>query len=483
MYDNIKRNLSMLMDFYEITMSNGYFQSSLKDTVCVFDLYYRKNPDNNGYAIFAGLEQLIDNIQNLAFNDDDIEYLREHNKFNEEFLSYLKNFKFTSDIYSVKEGTPVFPNEPILVVKGPIIEAQLIETLALVSINHQTLIATKANRIVNSAKGKDIYEFGSRRAQGYDAAILGARASYIGGVSATSCVLSGKMFDIPIFGTMAHSWVQMFDTEYEAFEKYASLYPDNCILLLDTYSTINSGIVNAIRVFDEVLKPLGKRPIAVRIDSGDLSYLSKIVRERLDNSGYTDVKISVSNGLDEYLIREILLQNPNIDSFGVGENLITSHSNPVLGGVYKLVAVISQSGQVIPKIKVSETIEKISTPGFKKLYRIKNHENNMSFADYICNYDEDVEDLNEITIFDPVATWKKKTFSNVYLEPLHHTIFKGGVLVYDCPTINEIREYCKNELETIWDEMKRLEFPHKYYVDLSVKVYETKKRLLDDISK
>lgn len=477
---NIKRNLSMLMDFYEMTMSNGYFHSSLKNKVCVFDMFYRKNPDNGGYAIFAGLEQLIDNIKNFKFCDDDINYLKEQNKFSDEFLEYLRNFKFSCDIYSVKEGSPIFPNEPILIVKGPVIEAQLIETMALLSINHQTLIATKANRIVNSARGKKVFEFGSRRAQGYDASVLGARASYIGGISATSCVLSGQLFNIPVFGTMAHSWVQMFDSEYLAFKKYAELYPDNCILLIDTYNTLKSGIKNAIKVFDDVIKPLGKRPVAVRIDSGDLAYLSKKVRYELDLAGYEDVGISVSNGLDEYLIRDILLQDAKIDSFGVGENLITSRSTPVLGGVYKLVAVIDEHNNVIPKIKISETIEKISTPGFKKVYRIKSKETNMSLADYICDISEDVENINNITVFDPIATWKKKTFNNVYLEPLLHKIFDNGVLIYDCPTVKEIKEYCEKELETIWDESKRLEFPHKYYVDLSQKVYDTKKQLLEN---
>ncbi|MGL5972486.1 MAG: nicotinate phosphoribosyltransferase [Oscillospiraceae bacterium] len=476
---NLPRNLTLLMDFYELTMSNGYLKNQFKDTICIFDVYYRKNPDNGGFCIFAGLEQLVYNIQNLKFTDDDIKYLKNKNLFTENFLDYLKNFKFSCDIWSIKEGTPIFPNEPIMTIKGPIIEAQLIETITLLSINHQTLVATKANRLVRSANGKKVFEFGTRRAQGYDSAILGSRAAYIGGCHGTSCTISGRDFNVPTFGTMAHSWVQMFDSEYEAFHAYASTYPDNCTLLVDTYNTLKSGIPNAIKVFNDVLKPLNKRPQCIRIDSGDLAYISKQARQMLDKAGFSDVEITVSNSLDEYLIRDIMLQGAFVDGFGVGENLITSSANPVLGVVYKLVA-IEKGGNIIPKIKVSETLEKISTPSFKKLYRIKNKETNMSLADYLCNYDEFVHDLTEIEIFDPNATWRKKKLTNIYLENLHHQIFSNGKLVYKLPDIEEIRNYCSNEVATIWDEVKRFEHPHKYYVDLSNKVFNIKKELLEN---
>lgn len=483
MLDLIKeRNLTMLTDYYELTMSNGYFEHGMKDKIAVFDMFFRKNPNGGGFAIAAGLEQLIDYLQNLKFTEDDIAYLKKRGDFSDAFLEYLKNFEFTCDVWALKEGTPMFPGEPVVVVRGPIIQAQLIETMVLLSMNFQSLVATKASRLVKAAQGRAIFEFGSRRAQSYDAAILGARAAYIGGCAATACVLADRDYGIPAVGTMAHSWVQLFDSEYEAFHRYATLYPDNCTLLVDTYDTLGSGIPNAIRVFRDVVLPAGYRPKGIRIDSGDIAYLTKKAREMLDAEGFEDVNIVVSNSLDEYLIRDLIMQGSKIDLFGVGENLITSKSDPVFGGVYKLAAVVDEYGNYEPKIKVSESIEKITTPHFKSLYRFYNRDNNKAVADYITFFDEKVDDTKPLTIYDPDATWKKKTLTNFRAERILVPIFEKGKLVYEKPTLEEIKTYCAQQLDTLWDEVKRFEFPHKYYVDYSDYIWKTKTEMLKKIS-
>ena len=473
-----ERNLTMLLDFYELTMSNGYFVHGVSDKIAVFDMFFRKIPDGGGFAIFAGLEQLVEYLCNICFTDEDIAFLRSKNVFDEGFLEYLHTFEFQCDVWACKEGTPIFPNEPVIVVRGPVIQAQLIETMVLLTINHQSLIATKANRIVRASAGRAIMEFGSRRAQSYDAAIYGSRAAFIGGASSTSLVLAERDHHIPSVGTMAHSWVQMFDSEYEAFKRYATLYPHNCILLVDTYNAIKKGIPNAIRVFDEVLTPMGHRPVAVRIDSGDIAYLSKKARKMLDEAGYSDVKIFASNSLDEYIIRDLLIQGACVDSFGVGEKLITSKSEPVFGGVYKLVAVKAENGAYIPKIKISETIEKITTPGFKKTYRFFSRETGQAIADYIANYDEFVDPNKELVLFDPESTWKKKPIQNFLCQNLLEPIFTKGKLVYTLPVLEDIQRYCAEQINLLWDEVKRFENPHRYYVDLSQKLWDMKRELL-----
>lgn len=478
---DMKRNLTMLTDFYEITMSNGYFQYGFREKEAVFDMFFRKIPDEGGFAIFAGLEQLVEYLKNLKFTEEDIAYLREKGQFSEEFLQYLANFKFTCDIWSVKEGTPIFPYEPVVVVRGPIIQAQLIETMVLLTINHQSLMATKANRIVRAAQGRPISEFGSRRAQSYDAAILGARATYIGGCAATACAIADREYKIPAVGTMAHSWVQVFDSEYEAFKNYAQVYPDGCTFLVDTYNVIKSGVPNAIRVAKEVLEPRGSRLKAIRIDSGDIAYLSKKARALLDEAGLTDCKIMASNSLDEYIIRDLIQQGAQVDLFGVGENLITSKSDPVFGGVYKLAAV-EQNGSLVPKIKVSESIEKITTPCFKDLYRFYNRETGQAIADYVTIRGEVVDDSQPITIFDPVATWKKKVVSNFRAECLLVQIFDKGKCVYQLPGLEEIKAYCAQQVDTLWDEVKRFEHPHRYYVDLSDRLWNERNDLLERIN-
>lgn len=477
-----KRNLTLLMDFYELTMAGGYFEENYTDKVGVFDMFFRRVPDGGGFAIAAGLEQLCQVIDSLHFTDDDIAYLREKGCFSEGFLTYLRNFKFHCNVWAVPEGTPVFPNEPLVIVEGPAIEAQLIETLLLVTINHQSMVATKTSRIVRAADGRPVMEFGSRRAQGYDAAVLGARAAYMAGACGTACVMADREYGVPALGTMAHSWVQMFPTEYEAFAAYARRYPDNCTLLVDTYSVVKSGIPNAIRVFDEVLKPLGKRPKGVRIDSGDIAYLSKKARKMLDEAGYSDCGICASNSLDEYLVRDLILQGACVDSFGVGENLITSKSDPVFGGVYKLAAV--RDGETyIPKIKISETVEKITIPHLKNLYRIFDNDTGKAMADYITIYDEEVDVTNGITLFDPVETWKSRTFTNVHAQKLNVPIYVGGKRVYESPTLAELRVFCAQQLDTLWDEVKRFENPHRYYVDLSQKLWDERQRLLTERGK
>ena len=478
---DMKRNLTMLTDFYEITMSNGYFQHGFQDREAVFDMFFRRIPDDGGFAIFAGLEQLIEYLQNLSFTSDDIDYLRSKGQFSEAFLDYLKHFSFQCDIWSMREGTPIFPYEPVVIVRGPIIQAQLVETMVLLTINHQSLVATKANRIARAAAGRPVSEFGSRRAQSYDAAILGARATYIGGCSSTACVIADREYGIPAVGTMAHSWVQVFDSEYEAFKNYAELYPDNSVFLVDTYNVLKSGVPNTIRVANGVLKPLGFRPKAIRIDSGDIAYLSKKARKMLDDAGYPDCKIMASNSLDEYLIRDLLVQGAQLDLFGVGENLITSKSDPVFGGVYKLVAV-EQNGNLVPKIKVSESIEKITTPCFKNLYRFYNRDTGRAIADYVTMHDETVDDTRPVTIFDPVATWKKKTISNFRAECLLVQVFERGKCIYHSPTLEQIKQYCAAQMETLWDEVKRFEHPHRYYVDLSDKLWKERNDLLEKIN-
>ena len=473
-----KENMAMLCDFYEFTMSNGFFKNGFYKRNVYFDVFFRKVPDNGGFAIAAGLEQVIDYIKELHFDDEDIEYLRSKGIFDEEFLAYLKDFKFSGDIYAVPEGTPVFPNEPIMTVKAPAIEAQLIETFVLLTLNHQTLIATKANRIVRAAQGRAVLEFGSRRAQGASGAVLGARAAYIGGCKGTACTITDELYGVPAGGTMAHSWVQMFDSEYDAFKTYCELYPDNPTLLVDTYNTLKSGIPNAIKVFKEVLLPQGKTKCAIRLDSGDISYLSKKARKMLDDAGLTDCKITASNALDEKLIRDLMMQGAQIDTFGVGERLITSSSSPVFGGVYKLVAVENATGDIEPKIKVSENTAKITNPHFKKLYRYYDRESGKALADELCVYDETVDDTRPHTIFDPNATWKTKTLTDFTARELLVPIFKNGECIYNKPSIKEIAEYCREQVDLLWDEVKRFENPHNYYVDLSKRLYDIKNILL-----
>lgn len=478
MVSNEKLNLTMLCDFYELTMGNGYFENGFKDRICYFDVFFRQCPDGGGFAIAAGLEQIIDYIKNLHFAPEDIAYLRSRNLFSEGFLEYLADFRFTGDIWAVPEGTPIFPKEPIMVVRAPAIEAQLIETFILLSINHQSLIATKANRVVRAAEGRTVLEFGSRRAQGADAAILGARAAYIGGCNGTACTISDQLYGVLAGGTMAHSWVQMFDTEYEAFKTYCQLYPHNATLLVDTYNTLQSGLPNAIRAFNEVLKPLGITKCGIRMDSGDMAYLSRKARKMLDEAGWTECQISVSNALDEYLIENLLHQGAKIDMFGVGERLITAKSEPVFGGVYKLVAVEKDDGTIVPKIKISENIGKITNPHFKKLYRFYGNDTGKAIADYMCLYDETVDDSGEMEIFDPEATWKTKTVYNFTARQLLVPIFKGGQLVYQCPDLQQVRKYCLEQVDTLWDEVKRFDNPHTYYVDLSQKLWDIKNDLL-----
>lgn len=470
-------NQTLLCDFYELTMGNGYLLSGKKDMQACFDLYFRKVPDNGGFAIAAGLSEMIEFLEQLHFGKEDIEYLRSKHQFSEEFLQYLADFKFECDVYAVPEGTPIFPNEPLVTVKGPAIQAQLLETMLLLTINHQSLIATKANRIVRAAQGRPVFEFGSRRAQGSNAAILGARAAFVGGCAGTACACCEQLYGIPAVGTMAHSWIQMYDSELEAFEAYARYYPDNCILLVDTYNVIKSGIPNAIKAYENVLKPLGKRLKGIRIDSGDITYLTKKVRKMLDAAGLTDCTIFISNSLDEYIIRDILLQGASIDSFGVGERLITSKSEPVFGGVYKLVAT-EKDGKYVPKIKLSENVEKITTPGYKKVYRLFSNESGNMIADLIALYDEEFDFTKPITLFDPVYTWKKKTFENYRVEEILKPIYEKGKLVYKTPTVMESKKYCAEQVGRLWDEVKRFENPQTYYVDLSQKLWNVKHSLL-----
>ena len=479
---NDKLNMTMLCDFYELTMAQGYFAKGYKDRITYFDLFFRRCPDGGGFCIAAGLEQVVQYIQELHFSDEDIAYLRGREMFSEEFLEYLRNFKFTGDIWAIPEGTVVFPQEPILTIRAPAIEAQLIETYLLLCINHQSLIATKANRVVRAAAGRTVLEFGSRRAQGPDAAILGARAAYIGGVNGTACTISDQLFGVKASGTMAHAWVQMFDTEYEAFKAYCEMYPNNATLLVDTYNTLKSGVPNAIKAFNDVLKPLGITKCGIRLDSGDMAYLSQKAREMLDEAGWTDCKISVSNSLDEHLIQAVLRQGAKIDLFGVGERLITAKSEPVFGGVYKLVAVEEEDGSVTPKIKISENVGKITTPHYKKLYRFIGNDTHKAIADYMCVYDETVDDSQDIEIFDPENTWKRKVVYDYTAKELQVPVFKNGELVYELPTLEQICSYAIEQVETLWDEVKRFDNPQTYYVDLSQKLWDIKYGMLKNKS-
>lgn len=471
-------NLTMLCDFYELTMGNGYFDHGMADEITYFDVFYRQNPDSAGFAVAAGLEQIIDYIENLHFDAEDIEYLRSRGIFSEDFLGYLKDFKFDGDIWAVPEGTPIFPREPVMTVRASAIQAQLIETYVLLQFNHQSLIATKANRICRAAEGRTVLEFGSRRAQGIDGAVTGARAAYIGGCAGTACTLSDTEFGIPAGGTMAHSWVQMFDTEYEAFKAYCETYPTNATLLVDTYNSLKSGVPNAIRAFNEVLKPLGITKCGIRFDSGDMAYLTRKARAMLDEAGWTECKITVSNSLDERLITELLLQGAKIDTFGVGERLITAKSDPVFGGVYKLCAVERAGGEIIPKIKISENVGKITNPGFKKVYRLFDAETGMAEADYICLADEVVDDTKPLEICDPEARWKTKLMENFRAVELLVPIFKGGELVYERPSLLDIKRSCAYGVSTLWPEVKRFDYPHQYYVDLSEKLMALKDNML-----
>ena len=474
-----KLNLSMLFDFYEMTMANGYFRKGMKDRITYFDIFFRRVPDGGGFAVAAGLEQLMEYIEDLHFDEKDIEYLRSKNLFEEDFLQYLREFRFTGDVWAVPEGTPVFPNEPLVTVRAPASQAQLIETYALLCINHQSLIATKAARVVRAADGRKVLEFGSRRAQGVDGAVIGARAAYIGGVHGTACAISDQLYGVPASGTMAHAWVQMFDTQYEAFRTYCEVYPENAVLLVDTYNTLKSGVPDAIRAFNDVLKPKGITKCGIRLDSGDIAYLSKEARKMLDAAGWTECTITASNSLDERLIRNLIQQGAQIDAFGVGERLITARSEPVFGGVYKLVAVENEDGSITPKIKISENIAKITTPHFKKLYRFYGNDTGKAIADYLTVYDESVDDSGSLTIFDPEATWKKKEVYDFTAKELQIPVFVAGKRVYDSPPLSEIRAYCAQQVETLWDEVRRFDNPHTYYVDLSQKLWDIKHGLLE----
>ena len=474
-------NLTMIMDMYELTMANGIFDSDMRDTVTYFDMFFRRIPDNGGYAIMAGLEQLIEYMNNLKFTAEDIEYLRSLKLFREDFLEYLQNFEFCCDVWAVPEGTVIFPQEPIVTVKGPAMQALMLETMLLLTINHQSLIATKANRIVRAADGRVVMEFGARRAHGYGAAYYGARAAIIGGCTGTSCLLTAKDFSVPASGTMAHSWVQLFKDEYTAFKTYAEKYPDSCLLLVDTYNVLKSGIPNAIKVFDEVLKPLGKRPVGIRIDSGDITYISKKARKMLDDAGYPDCKICVSNSLDEYLIRDMIFQGAKVDSFGVGERLITASSEAVCGGVYKLSAV-EADGVVIPKIKISENTAKVTLPGVKIPWRLYDRNTGKAIADVITLGNEKIDSSEPYEIFDPVHTWKRKVVTDFVAQKLQVKIFENGKQIYEIPTVKEISKHRAEQVDALWDEVKRFENPHTYYVDLSEDLWNLKHSLLSKIS-
>lgn len=474
-----KENLTMLTDFYELTMANGYLVNGMGDEIAYFDMFFRRVPDGGGYAIMAGVEQVVEYLKNLKFEKEDIEFLRGKGCFSEEFLEYLENFKFSCDVWAIEEGTPIFPHEPILTVRGPVIQSQFIESMVLLIINHQSLIATKASRIVRSAAGRPVMEFGTRRAHGSSAAIYGARATYIAGCAATACTIADREYGIPATGTMAHSWVQMFPTEYDAFKAYAEVYPDNCVLLVDTYNVLKSGVPAAIKVFKE-MKP---KSMGIRIDSGDITYLTKKARKMLDDAGLSECKIVISNSLDEYIIRDVLLEGAQIDSFGVGERMIAAKSEPVFGGVYKLVALEDKNGNIIPKIKVSENVEKITNPGFKTLYRLFDKDNNKALADVITVDGESLpEECGEgegYEIFDPNAIWKRKTLTNFYAKNIRVPLFLNGECVYKSPVIEEIKKNCEEQMKTLWDEMLRFENPQTYYVDLSQALWDMKEELLN----
>ncbi len=469
----------MLTDFYELTMANGYLDQGRSEQVVYFDLFFRQVPENGGYAIMAGVEQMIDYLNELVFTEEDILFLRDAYGFEERFLSFLRDFSFSCDVWAIPEGTPVFPGEPLVKVRGPVIQAQMIETMLLVTINHQSLIATKASRIVKSAQGRPVMEFGARRAQGYDASVLGARAAYIAGVNATSCTMAGLQFDIPLSGTMAHSWVQLFDTEFEAFAAYANSYPDQTLLLVDTYNVLQSGVPNAIRVAKEILEPMGKRLKGIRIDSGDLTYLSQEARKLLDAADLTDCRITASNALDEYIIRDLLLQGARIDAFGVGERLITSRAEPVFGGVYKLSAV-ERNGEVLPKMKISENVGKITNPCSKDLFRLYDRKNDKAIADVITVAGESIDEQSPYELFDPVQTWKRKTVTGFRVRRLLEPVFIQGKCVYSRRTMAQIRQNCLEEMKTLWESTLRFENPHNYYVDLSQQLWDIRNAILNE---
>lgn len=473
-----KLNMTMLCDFYELTMGSGYLQAGRQDQITYFDVFFRDVPDQGGFAICAGLEQLVQYLKDLHFSEEDIAYLRGRGMFPEEFLEYLRNFRFTGDVWAIPEGTPVFPQEPLITVRAPAIQAQLIETFTLLTINHQSLIATKANRICRAAQGRTVLEFGSRRAQGADGAIAGARAAYIGGCAGTACTISDQLYGVPAGGTMAHAWVQMFDSQLEAFKTYCRLYPNNAVLLVDTYNTLKSGVPDAIRAFNEVLKPMGIQKCGIRLDSGDIAYLSQKARQMLDEAGWTECQISASNSLDEYIIRDLIMQGAKVDMFGVGERMITASSQPVFGGVYKLVAIEEPDGTIVPKIKVSENVGKITNPHFKKLWRIFDKATGKAEADYITLWDEAVDEGQPLELFDPHATWKRKTYTDFAAKPLQVPVFQGGKLVYECPPLKDIQAACRRQTDALWAEVKRFENPHNYYVDLSQKLWDVKQSLL-----
>ncbi len=472
------KNLTMLTDFYEFTMANGYFEKGIGERRAYFDMFFRRVPDNGGYAIMAGVEQLIEYFQNLSFTEEDIAYLRNRKCFSEGFLDYLRNFKFECDVWAVPEGTPVFPGEPLVTVAGPMIQAQFVETMVLLTVNHQTLIATKANRITRAAKGRTVLEFGSRRAQGYDGAIYGARAAYIGGCNGTACALADRDYKIPAGGTMAHSWVQMFDSEYEAFKAYSDIYPDNSIFLVDTYNVLKSGVPNAIRVAKE-MEARGQKAKGIRLDSGDMAYLSTRARDMLDEAGLQYMQIMASNSLDEFIVRDLIQQGAKIDSFGIGERLITSKSEPVFGGVYKLVAVDDEDGDILPKIKVSENVEKITTPHFKQVYRFFDNSTGKALGDVMTIYNEVIDASKPYTLFHPIYTWKQRVVTNYTVRPLRVQLYKKGKCVYNSPSINKIRSYCLSEVDTLWDQIKRFENPQNYFVDLSQDLWDCKQQLLE----
>jgi nicotinate phosphoribosyltransferase len=477
-----RTNLTMLTDFYEITMANGYFTNGHRDTTVYFDMFFREIPDNGGYAIMAGVQQLVEYLKNLKFTPEDIEYLRNCGIFNEEFIQYLANFHFCCDVWSVPEGMPIFPGEPIITVRGPVIQAQFIETMILLTVNHQSLIATKANRICRAAAGRPVMEFGSRRAQGADGAIFGARATYIGGCCGTACTICDREYGVPALGTMAHSWIQLFDSELDAFRAYAQEYPENCMLLVDTYNVLKSGLPHAIQVFREEILPRGFRPGGIRIDSGDITYLSKKARKILDDAGFPDCKICASNSLDEYIIRDMLMQGAKVDSFGVGERMITSSSHPVFGGVYKLSGVENKDGTITPKIKISENVSKITTPGFKKLWRLYDRTSGKALADVITLADEVIDETRPYEIFDPNFVWKRKTLRNFTAKDIRVQLFRNGESLTQAQPLKDLQTFCAGQVDTLWDEVKRFENPHRYYVDLSCKLWDMKSRLISQYS-
>ena len=479
------RNLTLLTDFYELTMMQGYFRNEYANENVIFDAFYRKNPDGNGFSICCGLEQVIEYIDNLRFEKDDIDYLRSTGKFGEDFLEYLSGFRFTGDIYAIPEGRVMFPREPVLKVKAPIMQAQLVETAILNIINHQSLIATKAARVVHAAEGDGVMEFGLRRAQGPDAGIYGARAAVIAGCIGTSNVLAGKLFSVPVMGTNAHSWIMSFEDELTAFREYARIYPDNCILIADTYDTLKSGVPNAIKVFTEMREQgIELKNYGIRLDSGDLAYLSKKAKKMFDEAGFSDVTIAASNDLDENLISSLKLQGAAVNSWGVGTNLITSKDSPSFGGVYKLAAIQDQeTGEYIPKIKISENSEKITNPGDKVIYRIYDKESGKIFADLIALSDEVYDETKDLLLFDPVETWKKTLMKagEYVMEPLMIPVYKDGRCVYkDRPSVMELQQICRRDMDRLWDEAKRLVNPHHVHVDLSRKLWDLKQRLLDE---